>query len=153
MRSVKQKSLLYLGIIYKLSIVLIIIYGLTEHAQVNTLATAIYIAVLILILVDIGVSIKERHVKKKYAIYTCLLVGQMVLMQITSLITSVSLSNTWLGVLGVSAIFITIVIILLDISKSIRRTKIYVAYGLWFIASLLIAGTVISNIAFFLGDW
>ena len=150
MENVKMRCALYGRIMLKSIVLLTLLPEFGRYSWVNAFVIVFYL-VLAVMLIDIGVSIKKRDVKKKYITYTCLIIGQIIIVQIVSAITNVATVNTWLAAVGVNALFITIVIILLDVARSIKHTNELVVGILRFIVFLIVTLLLISNLAFFLG--
>ena len=153
MKNIKIRCLLYVGTIISSITVLGLIYEFTGYSWSSILSTIIFWLAIVVMLVDIGVSIKKEHVKKKYIVYSSLFIGQVVIMQLISMITGVATYNTWLGSIGISIIFVTIVIMLNDITKSMKRNNIYITYGLRLTIYIVIIAIIINNIILFVGGW
>ena len=63
-----------------------------------------------------------KYIKKKPVIYASIFVGQIIVTLLISYFTGVETSNTWLGVLYANAFCLTVVIMLVDITKKVRNS-------------------------------
>jgi len=87
--------------------------------------------------------------KKKVIAYCIAFVAQIAVLQLISVITGVSTANTWLGAIGATAIFATVIKILLDIKKSIKNTHNRTTAIIEIIIFFFVAAVIIANVAFF----
>jgi len=93
-----------------------------------------------------GVVIKMKHIKKKFIIYACIFIGQVLLTLFVSHITGVETTNTWLGALYANVFCLTIIVMLLDIAKSIKDSHSLMGCIIKFCYSLLIVILAIVNV-------
>jgi len=101
------------------------------------------------ILIDIGRSIENAKIRKKYALYTSILVGESLLIVFISKIFDVSTENSLLGTIGVNVIFVTLIVMLHKIAGYIKKTHEGMGCFLKIVIAFLIFGVVINNILFF----
>jgi len=136
-------------------IILIVVNSLLNEIIADTPFGSIIGIILMLaicaMLVDIGRLIKDKLKRKKYIICVIIFVGQIAIIQLISIITGVGTENTWLGVIGISVVFLTATVMMFRVAKSIKRTHVLFAYLLYFAIFLIVTGVVINNIAFFTG--
>jgi hypothetical protein len=83
-------------------------------------------------------------------IYTSVFVGEILLMLLLSKILNVGTEDTWLGAVGVSVVFITGSIVLIDIARKLWKTHLAWACLLYFFAFGWLVATIISNLVFFI---
>ena len=148
--SMKVRYFVYLGTL-AISIVAVMIYMQITRGDRFITAEIIFILVLFAMLVDIGISMKNKHKRKKYIVYVGMFTTQILVMVLVSLITDVGVGNTWLGAIGVGVIFITFGIMLFDVSVHIKTAHNSIATFLNFVAMMIVGGAIISNIVFFMG--
>ena len=89
-----------------------------------------------------------RRVKKKPVVYVCILIVILLVTLLISYVTGVSTSNTWLGLLFANSFFGTITIMLFDLARSIKYTRPFTRYAVYFFPYLLLVGIILSNIIF-----
>ena len=102
-------------------------------------------------LFDIGKSTGNKYVRKKYIMYVSIFISEIIIINVLSLVLGVGTYNTWLGLVGANVIFLTIVIMLFDIVKSIKHSRTFVVHVVYFILFLTITLLVINNIIFIAG--
>ena len=87
--------------------------------------------------------------KKRY--YLFIIIIEFALMLLFSKILNIGTGNTWLGTVSVDIMFLTVVIMLIDIAKSIKQKNKYLFYFIIFVIIIIIISTIITNIIFFSG--
>ena len=87
-----------------------------------------------------------KNIKNRCKLYAIIIVGTFLIAQIISAITGVSTVNTWLGLVGVSIIFLIIIIMLFDISRTIKGTYPRISRHLKHFAIAAIVSTVFAYI-------
>ena len=102
-------------------------------------------------LFDIGRSIEGKRAKKKYFTYVGIFVGQIIFTLFVSAITGVATSNTWLGFVYGNAFALTIIVMSIDIIKSLKGTQGFITFCLKLLILMFAIILVISNIAFLMG--
>lgn len=88
----------------------------------------------------------------KFIIYPAVILIEFISINILSKVLSISTENTWLGAIGVDLIFVTIIIILIDIAKKFRNKNTFVFYLISILIILLILVTVLVNIIYFINS-
>jgi len=96
---------------------------------------------------------KNKQARKKYIIFTSIIVGQMVFFQLLSIALNVSTENTWLGLLGANAILLSIFAMMLHIAKPMRDTRRALCLLLHLVAYFGIAMVVMVNLSVLLGGF
>jgi len=143
-----KKALIYAILLIVLSIFIDVLNEVTVGTQFEGVGRFISILALTAILIYIGISINKKHVRKKYIIYLSIFAGQIIVISLISFITGVETSNTWLGSIGATLIFLTIAILLFDIAKSICSTHALVANILYLAIVIIAITTVVTSVAF-----
>ena len=82
--------------------------------------------------------VHKWRIQKKYALYFIAVLVEFLLLIILSQVLCISTSNTWLGVMGIDVIYITITIALVNYAKQIRHSKPFLFFLISFITFLLI---------------
>jgi len=93
---------------------------------------------------------KKKQRKRKGVIYCIVFVGQIVTILLISQITGIDTANTWLGSVGMSVIFITLSVLLIDIRKAIKHTHRRVTFLLDVLIFVIAISVIISNVRSFL---
>jgi len=78
-------------------------------------------------LFGVGKLIKQKHIRKKYIIYTTIFIGQLLVIVLISAITGVATYNTWLGGVAIIAMSSTLLIFLRNNGKYIKFTTMPIA--------------------------
>jgi hypothetical protein len=79
---------------------------------------------------EIWRRLKSKSAKKKFFIYTSILIVEIISIQVVSYAFNLDTRNTLLGLIGGDIIFITIGVLLFDIANSIKEKREYVAFSL-----------------------
>ena len=91
---------------------------------------------------------KRPLLSKKHITYPGIIIIEVLLILLLSTALGLSTHNTWFAVIGVDIIYLTIAIILFIEAKSMRKTRMFTAFCLYFIMTLIIIGIIVTNIAF-----
>ena len=90
-----------------------------------------------------------KFIKNKYIIFTSMIVGEIIVIILISRILNISTENTLLGLIGADVIFLTIIIMLISIAKSLHNKYVYSSFFIFLILLILITAIIINNILFF----
>ena len=93
---------------------------------------------------------KSKYSKKKFYIYSSIFLIEILLIKTISYAFNVSTRNTWLALIGLDVIFITIGILFLDIAQYIKNIRKTVAFLLYFAAVFIALTIIIVNIGSFM---
>ena len=91
------------------------------------------------------------RIKKKPIIYSSILIGIILITLLISHITGVATGSTWLGTLFANTFFLTVIIMLFDMAKSVRTPRVMTKYIVYFFPLLMSLLLVISNILLLVG--
>jgi len=97
----------------------------------------------------IGIIIPNKTVKKKYFIYIVIIISETLLTLLLSVILGVGLRDTWLASISMGIIFLTILIILLDIGRFLKDTHPNVTmtlYIFFFIGLVMLLGNILITV-------
>ena len=111
---------------------------------------ALRFIVLLAILFDIGRTIEKKHIRKKFIIYSSVFFGEVLLFILLSQILGVGAENTPFAFLTFCVIFITIIVMLHKIAKSMMAAGIDKGLYLYLVVGLLIIILIGNAIAFIL---
>ena len=94
---------------------------------------------------------KSPIIKKKYMICLGIIVGTLILTFLLSWILDVRTQNTWLALVSLDIIFVTIGVMLFDKAKSLQDSEKHLQIGcfLYFILFAGALGLIISHFLFF----
>lgn len=148
---VLKKALIYIGVLTVIALAIDWLNGITIGTRFEGLRGNVLILVVLMIIFDIGRSIKKEHIRKKYIMYASVLIGQIAIVQFVSFVTGVGTVNTWLAAIGVTVMFSTLVILMFDIAKSTKRTHSFISILTYFIAFMTILAIIIVNLIFWIG--
>ena len=90
-----------------------------------------------------------KFIKNKYIIFTSIIVGEIILIILISRILNISTENTLLGLIVADVFFITIIIMLISMVKSLQNKHISAMFFVYFILLILVITLVFNNIFFF----
>ena len=87
----------------------------------------------------------------KYIVFTLIMIAEYLILVLLSNILNVGLYNTWLAVIGVNTMSLTICAMLLYVGFLKRKTQSNVSFFLFFCAFIIIITMPFGIIAFFAG--
>ena len=151
MKHIKGRCFIYIGIIASLATLATILSEFIGNTWFNAISTFLIYFTLCMVLIDVGKSINKNHVRKKYVRYVCIFASEIAIILLISYMLGVGTHNTWLGLIGANVIFLTVIIMLIDIKKSIKPCRSFAKYAICFVSVLILMGLVINNIAFLAG--
>ena len=117
----------------------------------DVLSACISYFAICIILFDIGRSIKTKELRKKYIVYTCILVSEILLILMLSVFIGVSTENTWLGVFAVIVLFSTVSVMICLNAKPLVADRPILGYSLYCVVFLLVIMAIANIIAYFTG--
>ena len=165
MKSIKKRCIFYVGaILILMSIVPFVasILGNTATAtNIYWIMACITLLMFFAMLVDIGISIKNKHVQKKYIIYTSIFTIQFIAIALVSNFMYPAY-EVLLALIGMNIFSLTLLVLCLDIIKSKRTTQAGTPYAystspvLTFVLKVLvffIIATLILMNSIFINNW
>jgi len=151
MNDIKRRVAIYLITLAVVTMVSSIAYWITRHDIFNTIAVMVSYLVLFVMLIDIGRSIEKKSTKKKYIIYCSTFIAQIALIRLISEVTSVEATDTWLGAIGATVIFLTLAILLRDVAKSIKSRHSLISGILYFLVVVIVVNAIMVSVIFLMG--
>ena len=98
-----------------------ILVAALEDTRVEPIAIYIPILALFVILFDIGRSMQDRNIKKKYFIYLAVFGGEIIIAVLFSVILGMGIQDSWLGFVSINMGILTIFVALFDIVRSMKN--------------------------------
>ena len=87
----------------------------------------------------------------KYRVYICLIVFEILVIELLSKLLNVGTVNTWLATVGLDLVFLTICVMLYKIAKSKAGTDSLVPYVLYFAIFVIVVTRILNSIIFLMG--
>ena len=147
-----KKTIVYTALLTVVALISTILLYIYENPLVDIFRNTLFILSMCAILFDIGRSISNTQTKKKYIVYTSILVGEISTIVLISKLLGVSTENTLFGAIGVTIIFATLSIMLFNIARAVKNTRPGVGCILFAIIFMFTIGVIVNYILLLSGE-